>query len=144
MKRLSLVERIESKFMPEPNTGCWIWVGCRKKTGYGVINLRGRRTEAYRVVYELYNGAVPSGLELDHKCRVRACVNPDHLEPVTRRINCLRGVSFSAINAKKTHCINGHPLSGENLINRPDGHRGCLACGRAAAKRYRENRRGAA
>ena len=112
--------------------GCWIWMASRDSLGYGQIN-KGRHGEgvirAHRVAYELLVGPIPEGLELDHLCRVRACLNPTHLEPVTHRENVLRGTSPVARLARQTHCIHGHPLSGANLYLRPDtGARQCKAC----------------
>lgn len=88
--------------------GCWEWVGGISDNGYGRWNTTTRSRYAHRVVYEMHLGVVPKGLHLDHLCRNRLCVNPDHLEPVTCKTNILRGVGFSARNAGKTHCIHGH------------------------------------
>jgi HNH endonuclease len=93
-------------------------------------------------MYRLLVGPVPEGLELDHLCRNRACVNPAHLEPVSHRENVLRGASFAAINAVKTHCIHdGHPFDDVNTIVRPEGRRGCRACMNAAQRRYQRRKR---
>jgi hypothetical protein len=73
-------------------------------------------------------GSVPKKLTLDHLCRVRHCVNPSHLEIITRGENVLRGISIPAKNAVKTHCLNGHPLFGPNLYERRDGYRNCKKC----------------
>src|SRR3990172_7099161 len=92
---------------------CWLWVGCTDGNGYGSFMIRNKKTgrqkkwKVHRYAYTKLVGRIPRGLTLDHLCRVRACVNPSHLEPVTMRENILRGISFSAINAKKTHCIHG-------------------------------------
>lgn len=100
-----------------PDLGnCWVWIGyVDKQTGYAKYKKTGRSRSSHQVAYEYLIGPVPEGLQLDHLCRVRHCVNPAHLEPVTGKINTLRGTSFSAKNAAKTHCKNGHPLSGNNL-----------------------------
>lgn len=88
------------KAVPEPNSGCWLWMGALAATGYGVIGL-GARSEgvdlAHRVSYRLHCGEIPTGLDLDHLCRTRCCVNPDHLEPVTRRVNWERGMHPIAV-----------------------------------------------
>jgi hypothetical protein len=76
-------------------------------------------------------GAVPEGLELDHLCRVRGCVNPKHLEPVTHRENLMRGESWSAVNARKTHCPEGHPYDETNTYIDGKGRRRCRECARA-------------
>lgn len=121
----SKVERLES--------GCWIWIGL-KRFGYGMFYGRqpvsGRRqyVRAHRTAYEWSRGPIPDGLELDHLCRVKACVNPDHLEPVTSRENTLRGIGPSAKNALKTHCYRGHEFLPENTYHYTNGDRGCRIC----------------
>lgn len=108
---------------------CWIWQG-QLAYGYGVFS-NGRRGgyAAHRFSYELCVAPIPEGLQLDHLCRNPPCVNPLHLEPVTPRENTLRGTSFAAINATKTHCIRGHEFTPENTYVRPNGGgRACRAC----------------
>ena len=92
---------------------------------------------AHRVVYEILVGPIPVGLELDHLCRNRACVNPDHLEPVTTRTNLLRGYSPWACRARQTHCKRGHEFTPENTYGTGDGRRYCRTCRRA---HHRESR----
>lgn len=121
-------ERIErcgpvSEYAPHLGP-CWLWTG-RLHEGYGIRS--GKR--AHVIAYQLLVGPVPEDQVLDHLCRVRHCVNPGHLEPVTRRENALRGTGISAINARKTHCLRGHPLSGDNLyVNPKKGTRSCRIC----------------
>ncbi len=115
----------------------WLWIGAITNAGYGEFWFNGRLIPAHRWAYEDAYGPIPDGLTIDHKCRVRRCVWPAHLEPVTNRINILRGESFSAQNARKTHCPSEHPLFGGNLYTYPDGRRGCRACGRASSRQYR-------
>lgn len=98
-----------------------------KTEGYGNF-WNDKYTSAHRFSYEFANGPVPDGLQLDHLCRNRLCVNPGHIEPVTQRVNMLRGISPAAENARKTHCMNGHPLIGTNLVLRKSGSRGCRHC----------------
>lgn len=110
---------------------CWLWTGSRKPEGYGEFGIGGRRkTLAHRYSYELAKGPIPAGLVIDHLCRVRACVNPAHLEAVTQQTNILRGVGPPAQHAKLTHCLRGHPLEGENLRISKDGSRRCRTCAR--------------
>ncbi len=89
---------------------------------------------AHRFAFEMARGPVPEGLQLDHLCRVRHCVNPGHLELVTSRVNTLRGTSFSAVNATKTHCPKGHPYSTENTHTDASNKRHCRVCNREAAR----------
>lgn len=99
---------------------CWPWMAARDRLGYGKISAGrrksngGRDIKAHRFAYETLRGAVPDGLELDHLCRNASCVNPEHLEPVTHQENMLRGVDVSGVNARKTHCPQGHAYSPEN------------------------------
>lgn len=105
--------------------GCWLWTGNLQSGGYGHAMVgNGRGALAHRHVYELLVGPIPEGLHLDHLCRVRNCVRPDHLEPVTPAVNTLRGEGYSAVNARKTHCPNGH----EYDWVRSDGRRWCRIC----------------
>lgn len=116
--------------------GCWLWTGCLTTMGYGTIRVAGVRHRAHRLSYRLVAGPIPKGLVLDHLCRVRHCVNPAHLEPVTDRENILRGVSVSAQNARATHCIDGHEFTAANTqVVRSTGERRCLKCSR---RRQRE------
>lgn len=111
-------------------TGCWLWTGSLNRAGYGRTTHGGegrRYNSTHGLMYRLLIGQVPDGLELDHLCRVRHCCNPAHLEPVTHRENMLRGKTFGAANAAKTHCRKGHPYAGKNLgISR--GQRWCRQC----------------
>ena len=99
-----------SKYIVVCPTGCWIWGGARISTGYGETFNGKRPVLAHRVTYEAVKGPISDGLTIDHLCRVRACCNPDHLEAVSMRVNCLRGIGPSAKAAVKTHCVHGHAL----------------------------------
>ena len=110
---LTVPERFWSKV--EFTDSCWLWTAA-KSGGYGHFWPAGRMIPAHRWAYEFCVGPIPEGLEIDHLCRVRACVNPSHLEPVSPTVNKLRGFGLPAKNARKTHCPQGHPYSGENLI----------------------------
>lgn len=132
---------IEDRYITEPNTGCWLWIGGVNAHGYGVF----RKGLAHRWSYRRYRGEIPKGLELDHLCRTRCCINPDHLEAVTHKENCLRGLSVSAMNAKKTHCVNGHSLA-DAYISKGNGgraFRACRPCLLGHMKRLYWKRRGA-
>lgn len=110
---------------------CWEWLSGKHSDGYGKFWLDGRTELAHRFAYELMRGPIPDGLQIDHLCRNRACVNPSHMEIVTGEVNTLRGLSFAAQNARKTHCAHGHPLSGDNVYITSDGERVCRTCKRA-------------
>jgi len=128
---------LEEMISRVPECGCWIWLGVIQGNGYGKYG----KQLAHRLIYEKAKGTVPNGLQLDHLCRVRSCVNPDHLEPVTQRENILRGDSFSAKNAAKTSCPSGHPYTKENTRIRANGYRECRECRKAALrKRYSERK----
>lgn len=113
-----------------PHLGaCWIWQGGHSGNGYGLWRpRRGVTYLAHRFSYETLRGEMSGDLVLDHLCRVRDCVNPDHLDPVTNRENVLRGVGASAINAGKTHCPNGHLYTAETVY--ASKCRRCKLCGR--------------
>ncbi len=117
--------------------GCWLWRGAHFRSGYARVKYRGKDTVAHRISWKLTYGDVKNGLELDHLCRNRWCVNPVHLEPVTHRENEIRGHTFIRDNFLKTHCHKGHPLSGENLFVRKGGRRRCKACERNTQKDLR-------
>jgi len=127
------------------DTPCWVWQGATHSGGYGSVRRPGGPVEStHRVLYKETVGVIPAGLHLDHLCRVRACCNPDHLEPVTPRENILRGVGQGALHAAKTHCLRGHPFSGDNLFYARAGGRLCRKCDQIREARKREKRRAAA
>ncbi|MGN7160856.1 HNH endonuclease signature motif containing protein [Sphingomonas sp. SAFR-052] len=122
---------------------CWVWTGGISRQGYGRVKVRGRDYKAHRFSWETFKGPIPDNLTIDHLCKNKACVNPDHLEPVTSRENILRSDGASAVNARKTHCNAGHPFSGDNLYMLR-GNRICRECGRVSARNYQRRKRGAA
>lgn len=108
---------ILERMMPVPESGCWIWMLSTDPCGYGRVKRGGKLLLAHRVAYEAWNGRIEEGKELDHLCRVRCCVNPKHLEPVSHRENIRRGdLKTNSHNGSKTHCPRGHELSGANLV----------------------------
>ena len=131
-------KRFFDKVVVDPETGCWNWTACRMRNGYGRFKLDGKMHSAHRVCYELIKGKIPEGRELDHTCRNRACVRPDHLEAVTHQENMRRGVSA---NRAKTHCPQGHRLSGDNLYVDPVGKRHCRTCRAERDRRYRAKKK---
>jgi hypothetical protein len=118
---------------------CWLWTGPLTRDGYGKTTFRGQSIVPHRIAYEELVGPIPEGLVIDHLCRVRNCVNPDHLEPVTFRENVLRGVGPAAIHAAKTHCVNGHPFDEENtyVFKR---WRQCRTCNNENSRLYRQRK----
>jgi hypothetical protein len=113
----------------EITDSCWLWTGQTTDKGYGSISEGRRSLVAHRVVYEQLVGVIPEGLQLDHLCRVTRCVNPDHLEAVTGRINTLRGIGPTAQNARKTQCPAGHAYASFGEID-ARGYRCCSECKR--------------
>lgn len=135
-----LKDRLMAKIAVQGND-CWLWTGSTDSNGYGRICCRPRGSKgsrmrpAHAVAYELFVGPIPAGMELDHTCRTRGCVNPAHLDPVTHRENVLRGVGPSAEQARRETCPQGHPYTSMN--NR--GERICRICIRQRARsKYRE------
>ena len=122
-----------------PDLGpCWLWTGAVSAEGYACF-LAG--VKAHRFAWELANGPVPEWLVIDHLCRVRHCLNPAHLEPVTNRENILRGEGPPAQNARKTQCPTGHEYTPENTYRYPDGRRQCRECRRVYIREYMRRRR---
>jgi hypothetical protein len=118
----------------EPETACWLWIGCLDRHGYGFFNRHRRMNLAHRYVYKACVGPIPEGLVLDHLCRVHNCVNPVHLEPVTCRENVMRGpTSLLAIAAAKTQCKRGHALDGIQM-SRGRPTRYCKTCARMRSR----------
>ena len=135
-----LVERLLRRV--RVTDSCWNWIGNIDRGGYGHIETKeGRGLLVHRVMYESSIGPIPDGKEMDHLCRNRRCVNPDHLEPVTRKENVNRGVASivnRARSAARTHCRNGHPYDEANTYIARRGSRDCRACQR---ERRREQAR---
>lgn len=116
-------------------SGCWIWMASVNACGYGLMNINGRTVSAHRTSYEAFVGPIPQGLHLDHLCRVRCCINPTHLEPVTSKENCQRSARCTA-----THCRYGHEFTPENTFVFAAGKRSCKECARKRAREYQRRK----
>lgn len=141
LPRPTLEERFWQKV--EKTDGCWFWRGSEDGHGYGTFGVNGKTVKAHRFAYMVLIGPIPEGLELDHVkargCTSRLCVNPAHLEPVTRTVNMRRGSSPAAIRAASSHCKHGHKFTPENTVFWGDNRR-CRTCER---QRQIGRRRGA-
>lgn len=137
----SVVERFRAKYDVTP-AGCWEWNRGQDRGGYGQFMLTGGRiVKAHQFAYELHKGPVPIGMELDHLCRNRRCVNPEHLEAVTHQVNILRSpIALAGVNARKTQCIRGHEFTPENT-KYAYGKRYCRKCGYIRSKAYLRKKR---
>lgn len=124
---------------PDVN-GCTVWTGPVDGCGYGMFWVGDRNVRSHRYAWEMAYGfgSIPEGMQLDHLCRNRPCVNVGHLEVVSLLENIRRGECSAAVNARKTECKHGHPFDEPNTIVRPDGTRKCRACKKTAAAVYRE------
>lgn len=127
--------------MRRPEGACWPWYAFIDPQGYG---RHGRTSMAHRVVYEALVGPIPEGLQLDHLCRNRSCVNPAHLEPVTMHENIVRGASPFARNYRKVYCKRGHLFTPENTRLNKKGWRTCKTCANESARRSRARKRAVA
>lgn len=121
-------DRITRNVLVDANS-CWLWLGAKTDRGYGTLRRNGKNHRAHRFSYALYVGPIPEGMEIDHLCRVRHCVNPDHLEAVDHRTNMLRSENFTGQNARKDACPSGHPYDEANTYVVPStGRRMCRQC----------------
>ena len=117
-------------------TGCWIWLRTHEDYGYFI----GKR--AHRISYEHWKGKIPKGLVIDHLCRNRSCVNPQHLEAVTQKENINRGIRISGKehhSSRKTHCPKGHEYTKQNIYLTPKGSRTCRICHRESDNKYKKS-----
>lgn len=136
------LKRFEKLMIPEPMSGCWIWLGGIDGNGYGhFLTNAGNKsylTLAHRWAYEYFIGPISKGLQIDHLCRVRACVNPKHMETVTPGENTRRGIRATA-----THCLRGHEFTETNTAYYRPGARTCRECSRTnQRKNYKRKKEG--
>lgn len=126
---------------------CWMWTGYKSEKGYGVLKIKEKAIRAHRLSYILAFGEIPTGMQLDHLCRNKVCVNPRHLEAVTSRENTIRAVPYrkpraewAPTNRELTgKCKNGHDFSGDNIYISPRGLPFCRLCKKAYKVAYRES-----
>lgn len=122
------------------NIDCWLWAGSISQKGYGTLRVDGKNKLAHRVLYEAWVAPIPEGLEPDHLCEVKACINPDHIEPVTHQENIRRGMAKKT----QTHCKNGHLFKPETTwvtINKyGTKQRTCWICNKARMRNYSKRR----
>lgn len=138
--RASAINRFWQKVRILPN-GCWEWIGSRHEQGYGLFWVDGKHIRAHRFAYEYYNNTkIPEGLVTDHLCKNTWCVNPNHIEAVTPKVNTERsdvGRYMIERQAQRTHCANGHPFTIESTYIYPNGkHIHCRICQREAKQRF--------
>jgi hypothetical protein len=141
MNREAVRRRFDAKCQPTEN-GCMLWTGQIDKDGYGTFTDTGRRWRAHRWIYEQCFGPMPKGLVTDHKCRVRNCVNPSHLEAVTIRENVLRGDTLPAREVAKAFCLRGHAYTEANTYRDPKGKRSCRVCRKHLLRKFYAHQRG--
>jgi hypothetical protein len=116
---MMLEEALRDAITVDPS-GCWLWQRSTNRDGYARAGINGRVLSIHRLTYEMVVGPIPDGLQLDHLCRVRNCVNPEHLEPVTPLVNVMRSPhTLASINSAKSHCPKDHEYTEENTYTRP-------------------------
>lgn len=138
------LDALRARCIVDEQTGCWLWLGSLRK-GYGRVTFQWITYVVHVLAYTLAVGPVPEGKQLDHLCRIRHCFNPAHLEPVTGKVNVLRGAGITAQLARQSTCLQGHPFTPENTYTPPAGHRRrvCRICQRARVLAYRRRREAA-
>lgn len=122
------LDRFYSKVDDDSDSLCWNWTAGKNQNGYGMFKLYGGTMMAHRAAWLMLEGEIPDGMELDHLCRNRSCVNPDHLQPVSHAENVRRG--DGAVRYLKQSCVNGHEFTDQNAKYTPEGWRYCGDCKR--------------
>lgn len=138
-----LPQNLQDKIMPEPMSGCWIWIGAKAGRNYGVVQYNGKMKYAHNVVREILIGKMPEGMEPDHLCRLPCCVNPHHIEPVTHKENLRRSSAIESMRkwAKSiTHCPRGHVYDSDNTFVHKN-KRSCRKCRAIAVAKFDERNR---
>lgn len=138
---MSAEQRFWSKIDLDFETGCWNWSSSLNRNGYGEFWFNGTSVRAHRFSFELLKSKILHGLQLDHLCRNRKCVNPNHLEAVTNHENVIRGIGPTAKNYSKTHCESGHEFTKENTYLKKHGGRECRTCMKELQRTYRKTHR---
>ena len=138
---MTLEERFEEKYIPEPNSGCWLWLAALDTSGYGKFNMAGRILGAHRVSWELHQGSIPEGKNVLHTCDIPSCVNPNHLYIGTQKDNAKdmhdRGRDWQS---QRTHCPRGHAYVESNIIWY-NGSRTCRICNGMSSREYQRLKR---
>lgn len=130
-----LLDRYRHRLVAQDD-GCWVWHGS-SMNGYGRINYEGKIWLAHRLFYTLLVGSIPDGKVIDHLCRVRNCLNPEHMEVTTQQVNVKRGL-MGVLRPRPTHCPSGHAYEDPNIYYAPKGYRVCRTCKRIKGrKEYR-------
>lgn len=139
---MSAIDRFMTKV--QVTESCWLWLASKNMAGYGQFWSGEKLVRAHRFAFEHQFGSIPPGLEIDHICGNRACVNPDHMRCVSHRENMRASNSIFGRNAVKTHCKRGHAFEGSNLYISKTGSRQCRACLAMHARNSKRRRREAA